>query len=448
MSAVTNTPKPSMSGEESGGSWLVVVAAFFVQFIICGISYSLGIFHIVFQDVYAHNHFDTSWIGSIQLYTTALTSILFRCFMSRFGCRFCVMAGGVLSAVGLGLGIMVTDLYQLYLTFGVLTGIGFGLACTPSIMIVEQHFHETRFEALSIVAGGIGAGIITFPVVIRHLLDYFSWRGTLLILSGVAFHMVIFGAVMKPAPKKKAVHLMPLLSCLPLRHPIFHGMCIANLFWSFGSTVIYMYLPAYAIEKGTDFYTSTFLISCIGMASFTARMIFAFMGHNSTLDDVTALLCSVCLGVVLTGVSPLLFKDFAGQIGYTLLFGFYSGYWTIFLSQVSRELIGPEYIAMGNGYLSFMVAVGSLLGGPAAGLLIQEESEFQYAFYLAGACLLWSSIIMLLFKLKRCGQLPATEKSLQSDQKIPLVDRKSEKQFKVKTIEGENIFVEAITATV
>ncbi|KAL3846917.1 hypothetical protein ACJMK2_017865 [Sinanodonta woodiana] len=312
MSAVTISPKSSMSGEEGGGSWLVVAAAFFVQFIICGISYSLGIFHVVFQDVFAHNHFDTSWVGSIQL---------------------CI---------------------------------GFGLALTPSIMIVEQHFHEARVEALSIVSGGIGVGIITFPVVIRHLLDYLSWRGTLLILSGVAFHMVIFGAVMKPAPKKKPLHLMPLLSFLPLRHPIFHGMCIANLFWSFGSTVIYMYLPAYSIEKGIDFYTSTFLISCIGMASFTARMIFAFMGHNSALDDVTAISCSICLGVVLTGVSPLLFKDFAGQIGYALLFGFYSGYWTIFLSQVSRELIGPEYVAMGNGFLSFMIAVGSLLGGPAA----------------------------------------------------------------------------------
>ena len=35
--------------------------------------------------------------------------------------------------------------------------------------------------------------------------------------------------------------------------------------------------------------------------------------------------------------------------------------------QVSRELIGPEYIALGNGYLSFMIALGALTAGPAAG---------------------------------------------------------------------------------
>ena len=99
-------------------------------------------------------------------------------------------------------------------------------------------------------------------------------------------------------------------------------------------------------------------------------MIFAFIGHNSTLDDMTSLVCSVGMGVVVTGVCPLLMDDYAGQVGYTLLFGFYSGYWTTFLSQVCRELIGPEYIAMGNGYLSFMVALGSLAGGPAAGKVV------------------------------------------------------------------------------
>ena len=86
--------------------------------------------------------------------------------------------------------------------------------------------------------------------------------------------------------KLQELRLLPLLSCLPMRHPLFHGLCIANLFWSFGSTVIYMYLPAYAISTGTSFETSTLLVSCVGMASFCSRMIFAFMGHNSTLDEV------------------------------------------------------------------------------------------------------------------------------------------------------------------
>ena len=247
------------------------------------------------------------------------------------------------------------------------SGIGFGLACTPSIMAVEQYFHRQRIQALGVVMGGVGLGMVAFPIMIRYLLDYFAWRGTMWILSGICLNLCVCGALMTPKNKDKEIPLLPLLSCLPLKNIIFHGMCIANLFWSFGSTVIYMYIPAYAIDSGSDFETSTFLISCVGISAFISRMIFAFMGHNSTLDDMTSLLCSVGLGVVVTGICPLLFDDYAGQVGYSILFGFYTGYWTTFLGQATRELLGPECIALGNGYLSFMIALGSIMGGPSAG---------------------------------------------------------------------------------
>jgi len=42
--------------------------------------------------------------------------------MKMYGCRISVMLGGVVAATGLGLGMVVVDLYQLYLTFGLLTG--------------------------------------------------------------------------------------------------------------------------------------------------------------------------------------------------------------------------------------------------------------------------------------------------------------------------------------
>lgn len=402
VSSVTVSAMGSAS-DDGGWKWAVVTAAFFSQFIICGITYSVGVFHVIFKDIFYESHFETSWIGSILLYVTALSSVMFRFVTSTFGCRVSVMLGGLLAATGLALGMMVQELYQLYFTFGVLTGLGFGLACSPSVVAVERYFIHGRFQALSIMVAGIGAGIITFPVLIRELLVHFAWRGTMLILAGICLNLCVCGMVMKPLRHEKEIRLLPMLSCFPLRHPLFHGMCFANLFWSFGSTVIYVYLPSYAMAKGTSFEMSVFLVSCVGISSFVSRMIFAFMGPNSTLDEVTSALCPIGLGVILTGISNMLFDDYTGQVGYCILFGFYSGFWTTFLSQVSRELLGPEYIAMGNGYLSFMVALGAICGGPLTGILLQKENDFKYAFYLAGACLLWSSIVMVLFKLKRCS---------------------------------------------
>ena len=83
------------------------------------------------------------------------------------------------------------------------TGIGFGLACSPSIIAVERTFIHGRFQALSIVVAGIGAGIITFPIMIRYLLEYFAWRGTFLILSGIALNLCVCGAIMRPKSTDK-----------------------------------------------------------------------------------------------------------------------------------------------------------------------------------------------------------------------------------------------------
>ena len=141
----------------------------------------------------------------------------------------------------------------------------------------------------------------------------------------IALNLCVCGMLMKPMRHEKEMRLLPMLSCFPLRHPLFHGMCFANLFWSFGSTVIYLYLPSYAMAEGSSFETAVFLVSCVGISSFASRMIFAFMGPNSTLDDITSSLCPIGLGVVITGICPLLFEDYSGQIGYV-----YSSYWVSF----------------------------------------------------------------------------------------------------------------------
>lgn len=79
MIVVTTKRKASMEEDEGCERWVVVMAAFFTQFIVCGVTYSLGVFHVVFKDIFYESHFDTSWIGSILLYVTALSSKLQGC---------------------------------------------------------------------------------------------------------------------------------------------------------------------------------------------------------------------------------------------------------------------------------------------------------------------------------------------------------------------------------
>ena len=74
MTVVKCNQRVRMLDEVGQEKWLVLTAAFFTQFIVCGVTYSLGIFHVIFKDIFYESHFDTSWTGSILLYTMSLTS--------------------------------------------------------------------------------------------------------------------------------------------------------------------------------------------------------------------------------------------------------------------------------------------------------------------------------------------------------------------------------------
>jgi hypothetical protein len=49
----------------------------------------------------------------------------------RYNCRNVTFAGSIFCALGIGLSGFATSIYVLFLTFGLLTGIGVGLSTTP-----------------------------------------------------------------------------------------------------------------------------------------------------------------------------------------------------------------------------------------------------------------------------------------------------------------------------
>lgn len=74
-----------------------------------------------------------------------VAGVMLRFVASVWGCRVSVMVGGLLAATGLSLGLVVNELYQVYLTFGLLTGefIRLGLKrCEVVVILGEAVFEE------------------------------------------------------------------------------------------------------------------------------------------------------------------------------------------------------------------------------------------------------------------------------------------------------------------
>ena len=64
-----------------------------------------------------------------------------------------MMVGAVLSS-------MVTSIYYLYGTMGVIFGMGVGLCYLPHLLVAGEYFNEQRNNAFAIISSGISDKVV------------------------------------------------------------------------------------------------------------------------------------------------------------------------------------------------------------------------------------------------------------------------------------------------
>lgn len=67
--------------------------------------------------------------------------------------------------------------------------------------MVAVYFTTKRSMAMGISASGLGVGTFLMVPLLNWLLDYYGWRGCMLILSGISLNMCVLGALMQPPEK-------------------------------------------------------------------------------------------------------------------------------------------------------------------------------------------------------------------------------------------------------
>ena len=82
----------------------------------------------------------------MQVGVYGFTSPVAARLVDRWGERRCCVAGGLVSALGLGLASVSTSIPGLIIAYSVVTGVGFGLLYLPSVVIVPKYFtHKHRY---------------------------------------------------------------------------------------------------------------------------------------------------------------------------------------------------------------------------------------------------------------------------------------------------------------
>ncbi|XP_011499953.1 PREDICTED: uncharacterized protein LOC105363842 isoform X2 [Ceratosolen solmsi marchali] len=182
---------------DGGWGWVVVVSSLVISMIADGVSFSFGLLYIEFLYEFEASKSTTAWIGSLFMAVPLLSGPIMSALVDRYGCRKMTIAGGIISGTGFVLSSYAHSIGVMYLTFGVLAGLGLGLCYVTAVVSIAFWFDKKRTLAVGLGACGTGIGTFVYAPMTTYFIEEYGWRGCVLLLSGTFFNMIVCGTVMR-----------------------------------------------------------------------------------------------------------------------------------------------------------------------------------------------------------------------------------------------------------
>ncbi|CAH1100778.1 unnamed protein product [Psylliodes chrysocephalus] len=189
--------KTSQKIPDGGWGWLVVLAAFIINMLSDGVGFTFGLLYIEFLNEFGASKSATSWIGSLFMALPLIAGPIGSALVDKYGCRSMTIIGGIVCTLGLTLSSYARSIGVMYLTFGVIGGLGLTLCFVTAVVSIAFWFEKNRTIALGLAASGTGFGTAIYSPLATWFLFEFGWRGTLLITAGLFANMCVCGALMR-----------------------------------------------------------------------------------------------------------------------------------------------------------------------------------------------------------------------------------------------------------
>jgi len=318
-------------------------------------------------------------------------------FVDRFGPRVLLSLGAILTGLSWVLAANVESLFGLYITYGVLGGIGTGIIYVGVVGMMVQWFPDKRGLAAGLVAAGYGFGAILTTFPISNSLNASGLSHTLTIY-GIIFGVVgVLAALGMRRPDSNISHVaadgkshglvQETRDYAPremLRSPIFWLMFVMMTMMSTSGLMVISQMGAFAKDFGVKD-ALVFGLAALPLAltidRFTNGLTRPFFGWVSDRigRENTMLIAFGIEGIAMTiwlffAHHPLTFVLMSGVV----FFG-WGEIFSLFPSTLT-DTFGTKNATTNYGFLYIAQGVGSVLGGPLAAELHHITNSWNVVF--------------------------------------------------------------------
>jgi MFS family permease len=390
--------------------YLITAVCFSIQALGVGTYISFGVFFNPLMEEFGWNRAAIAGASSTAFFSMGIFGVIIGRLNDIFGPRRLMSVAALLLGLGCVLMGRLTTLWELYLYFGIIFGMGFSAIDVIALTTIARWFSHRRGFMTGIVKVGTGAGQFVMPLAASGLILLYGWRWTIAIIGTVvAVILVLMAQLLHRDPSALGLKNIPEtgksnftapetvprlpLSCV-FRTVQFWTICLFNFFLVSGLLVIMLHIVPHVRDSGFSPMQAAGVLSTIGAVSMLGRFVSGLVIDKRGSKTVMKVCFLLLLG-------DLVWLQFAHRLWMLYLFGvFYGlahgGFFTA-ISPLVAEWFGIHSHGTLFGIVACFGTTGGALGPLLAGHLFDLSGSYQSTFLILTALALvaWGLLISL-----------------------------------------------------
>ncbi len=375
--------------------YVVVFAGFVILALMYGTLYSFGVFFKPVLTEFGWTRAMTSGAYSLCFLLSGAVAMVTGRLNDRFGPRMVMVGCGLLLGLGYLLMPRIGAIWQLYLFYGVIIGMGMSGGVTPSLSSVARWFVKRRGLMTGITIAGIGTGTLITPPIANWLISTYSWRTSFTIIGIVVLVLIVgLAQLLIRDPGRKgllpygASAAMGEKSSLDTRGLSLQEAIRTRQFWTlFGIYVcggffiqtIIVHIVIYATGMGISAASAAVVLAIVGGGNIAGRLTAGAaadrLGNKLTITAALILMAVVFLWLQVAEEVWMLYL-------FAAIFGLAHGGILCMMSPLPAELFGLRSHGVLLGIIMFASTIGGAIGPIVAGRIFDITSSYQVAFII------------------------------------------------------------------
>jgi MFS family permease len=401
---------PIRSPQPPAYAYLIAAICFSIQALGVGAYIAFGVFFNPLMEAFGWSRAAISGASSTAFLCMGIFGVIVGRLNDRFGPRRLMSVAALLLGLGCVLMARLTTLWQLYLFYGIIFGMGLSAIDVIALTTIARWFSQRRGLMTGIVKVGTGAGQFAIPLVASALILFYGWRWAITIIGiGVAVILVLMAQLLRRDPDAPGFKIRAATAGGPLAAPLAEPgltlsrvfrtvqlwtICTVNLLLVFCLMIVMLHIVPHARDSGIPPIQAAGVLSTIGAVSMLGRFASGLV-IDRWGSKIVMVICFILL------LSDLVWLQFTHRLWmfylFAALYGIAHGGFFTAISPLVAEWFGIRFHGTLLGIVVFSGTVGGAAGPLLAGHLFDLSGSYQLTFRIvtAVAFVAWGLLISL-----------------------------------------------------